>query len=75
MLLVFMARWSEWLVLGIGFLLIAVFSFISQNISNFLGIPGEWVQYLVFGKFFGAICFILAIMCFINLIITAKSKK
>lgn len=70
-----MAKWSEWLVLAIGFLLIAVFSFISQNISGVLGIPGEWVQYLVFGKFFGVICFIISIMCFINMIITAKTRN
>jgi len=67
-------KWPEWLVLGIGFILLAVICFSAKAFGGFLGIDAETQKYLMFGAFFGLIFLVLAIASFINLLITATRE-
>ena len=67
-------KWPEWLVLGIGFLVLAILGFSATSLGNLLNIDAETQKYLMFGAFFGLIFLILAIASFINLMITATRE-
>lgn len=70
----FTMKWPEWLVLGICFLLLAIFCFCAKPLGSTLGIDPDSQKYLMFGAFFGVIFLVLAIASFINLMITATRE-
>ena len=67
-------KWPEWLVLGIAFVILAVFCFAALDIGTIFGVGEGLQQYLVFGSFFGFIFLVIAIASFINLLITATRE-
>lgn len=67
-------KWPEWLVLGIGFVVLAILGFTARSLGNFLTIDAETQKYLMFGAFFGLIFLVLAIASFINVLITATRE-
>lgn len=50
-------KWPEWLVLGIGFLVLSIGGFTARSFGGILTIDPEVQKYLMFGAFFGLIFF------------------